>query len=147
MEQHALNVIETGRTAGIPTGTLGSWRSRYGIEPPPYSLADAMSLALAATLAGHGLPTRPSIEIGRALKPQWGAVSLADPRETYLLVRRGVRPGEPPFVFMTTTRREDLAEIAAGGGGPVMVLPLLPVARDVLVRVRELQREREEGGA
>jgi hypothetical protein len=84
----SISIADAASLAGVPEGTLASWRSRKQVPAPRvYGLDDVMSLALAADLNRMGLGIESAAAIGHTVKPDWHRVIELAPTRLFALAR------------------------------------------------------------
>jgi hypothetical protein len=119
LETYSVGVC--ANAAQLSRGTFACWRTRGQVPGGKYTLADSMSLALAADLTRMGMAIEPAVSIGWAVRDGWEEVLLASPTRTFLLARVGpdgrwiiatARQRDIPTPTTSATLQADLLAVA-----------------------------------
>lgn len=134
--EHRYNIADAAEVAGVPSGTVRSWRSRGAdIADPPLDLADCASLRLMAQLVAFCVPVPPAADIARAMRDRWAQVMVDEASSPTLLVR----PEGDEFRFALCPR----ADVPDRLKDLVLVVDLVAVLRHVLIELAGRQKVAE----
>lgn len=89
VDPDAVSVTDAAALAGLPRGTVASWRHRGHVPADVLGLPDALSLVLAGDLHRLGLRIEAAAAIGRLVRGDWQRVIAESPRRFFLAARLG----------------------------------------------------------